>query len=191
MEIRMKKRFLAALVFLLPFYSQAQEAPYISILLGASRLNETEQFSSDTEVSFGLRLGILFGDHFSAGIYAQSFSASPNRYYHYYYGSKKFTFTNRMIDFNFYDKADEGGFWFGCLFGITQVQDDPLFRSNRSRNINQTSFGFSSGYHIMVTTNFSIAPQITYIRVDPGKLYQSFTQLSGLINFTYWARLPK
>ena len=185
----MKKTLFIALVFLLPLHSQAQDTPYISILLGYSRMDETEQFSSDTEFSFGVRIGLLFGDHFSVGIYAQSFSAAPPNRYYYYYSSKKFTFTHRMIDYNFYGKADEGGFWFGGLFGITQVQD-PSFRFNRSRNINQTSYGFSSGYHIMVTTNFSIAPQITYIRVDPGKL-QSFTHLSGLINFTYWARLPK
>ena len=184
----MKKRFLAALVFLLPFYSQAQEAFYISGLLGlSSPSSEIEQPSSSpgnkisykfgAEISYGFRLGLLFNDHLSAGIYTQRYSDSDT-------GStsslpRKGTFTNLMAEFNYYvNEADEDGFWFGGLLGITQV------KLTNAEDNNETAFGVLCGYHFMVAPNFSIAPQITYIHTDRD--WGEFAQFSGLVNLTFW-----
>ena len=166
--------------------SQTQKAFYISGLLGFSNMDE-EKFSFDTGVSFGVRIGFLFKDHFSAGIHVQRYS-SPSQVEIPSLGLLKdltFTFTNWMVEFNYYiNKIGEDGFWFGGLLGATQVKlEHPLLPSEDN---NETSFGLSCGYQFMVTPNFSIAPQITYIRIDSGEFHESLTQFSGLINFTFW-----
>ena len=84
-----------------------------------------------------------------------------------------------MAEFNYHvNEADEDGFWFGGLLGITQV------KLTNAEDNNETAFGVCGGYHFMVAPNFSITPQITYIYTDRD--WGAFTQFSGLVNLTFW-----
>ena len=199
------KRFLVALAFLLPFYSQAQVAPpseedtqaqeafYISGLLGYSHI-DLKEFSFEPEIGFGVRFGFLFSDHFSLGIYTQRYSSSASNTQldakDWTFG---FEFTNLMIEFNYYvNEFDEDGFWFGALLGATKMNPtEAKFRGTSMPFINnttyETSFGVSGGYHFTVATHFSIDPQINYIYTsDDGNVLHQF---SGLVNFTFWIHI--
>ena len=148
-----------------------------------------KEFSFNPEISYGVRLGFLFNDHFSAGIHAQRYSTPSTLEIANYiiFEDLTFTFTNFMAEFNYYlNKAGEDGFWFGGLLGVTQVKLKNPSPEIADKNSNETSFGVSGGYHFMVNSNFSISPQITFIRINRSESVPSFTQLSGLINITFW-----
>lgn len=81
------KKILIILSFLVPFAVHGQDGFYTSGLLGINSTTraatggtnyysygEGANFTFDSKISFGFRFGVLFNDHFSAGIYLQRYT---------------------------------------------------------------------------------------------------------------------
>ena len=188
--------------------SQTQNAFYISGLLGYTHLDgENFSFRKDTIRlnSSALRLGVLFNDHYSLGLHVQPNEGASAQHSGLNQRALdfRFTFLSLMAEFDYYvNKAGEDGFWFGGLVGATRVKREypaptsihpdnedfkEFFVDNKTHY--ELSVGASCGYQFMMTSHFSIAPQITYILTIPNQFRDSFSQFSGMVNFTYWVHL--
>lgn len=182
----MKKLILILSFLTLPLATQAQDAFYITGLLGLTNVDISPQVTSyDTELSYGLRAGLLFNDHVSAGLFLKNYSTSKNN----------FNITNDNVDFSllnimaevtyFFNEADENTFWISGLLGTTQLSASYTGPSNLSDDDDSgTALGASVGYHFMVAPNWSLSPQMTIIRTDVSP--STITDLSGMVNITLW-----
>ena len=172
-----KLALIIAMTTLLPFTSQAQEAIYLSGMLGMTSFDVADSsITYDTELSFGARGGVLFNEHIAAGIYIQRY-ATDN-------ASVDLSTLNLMAEVSYYfNEAEENGFWVSGLLGVTNWTAD-YTAAVPNDDDSETAFGGTAGYHFMVAPNFSISPQVTYIYTNTDT--SSFTQLSGLVNVTFW-----
>ncbi len=171
---------------------------------------EGTNFSFDSEISFGFRFGLLFNDHVSAGVHLQRYtgktfitsktvkagsntpmlSCTPpceiiNSKHDY-----NVTFNNFMAELTYYvNEVDEHGLWISGLLGVTQIKTSISNHSDYignlvDKNTGATAFGASLGYHFTVAPNFSLGPQISFIRINTNK--SNYNQFSGLLNITLW-----
>lgn len=173
------KKLIIVLTFLaVPLSSYAQDAFYVSGMLGLGKLNvNNSTIDYNTELTYGLRAGLLFNDHVSAGLYLQRYKTD------YTSGIKfEFTIDNIMAEVTYYFKeADENTFWLSGLLGKTKGK---ITSALGSPSETDTSFGFSAGYQFAVAPNWSLSPQITYIMTngDPN----NYSEFSALANLTVW-----
>ncbi len=180
----MKKLILILTVFAFPFFAQAQDAFYVSGLLGLTNVNYSDSnFDTGMELSYGVRGGLLFNDHVSAGIYIQKYNGSDSDFPVGGIDADA-ALTNIMAEVTYYFKeADENTFWISGLLGVTQ-SNIKFSNTFASQDESDTAFGFAAGYHFMVAPNFSLSPQFTYVYTDNKQ--SSFSQVSGLVNLTLW-----
>lgn len=203
--------FFISFIFLFPFNSFSQDAFYASGLLGLNRTSMKTTVENNNvntsmgwlEITFGLRLGVLFNDHFSAGVYLQRFSDSVTDINDIYGGPVRqmdldITTNNLMAEFTYhFGEVNENGFWISGLLGLTQIkskfttdQTNPFLNGilKKTKDEYETSIGLSLGYHFMISPNFSFDPQFTYIYVpmEGEGEYSRIRQYSALLNITFW-----
>lgn len=176
----MKKLILiTATLLLLPLTSFAQDAFYVSGMLGLGTVNvEGGNPDYGTELTYGVRGGLLFNDHVAAGVfiqrYADKLSSVPG-------SSFDASLTNIMAEVTYYfTPADENTFFISGLLGTTRGEVDCTGCTSSS----DTSVGFTAGYNFMVAPNFSIAPQFNYIHIMSDPNTASMT--SVMANLTLW-----
>ena len=181
----MKKLVLILTLLSMPWTAFAQDAIYLSGMLGLTSLEVSgSNIDYDTELAYGIRAGVLFNDHVSAGIFINRYDTdkaiSPLT-------QSEYTLTNIMAEVTYYfSEADENSFWVSGLLGVTKAEAEnrtvgtPAVVTDDS----ETAYGFSAGYHFMVAPNFSLSPQVTYIHTDADP--NSFSELSGMANVTFW-----
>ncbi len=179
----MKKLVLIFSILSLPLMSQAQDAFYVSGLLGLTSPNYSDSdLETDTELSYGARAGLLFNENVSAGIYLQRYAGSDPDFT---VGETDVSLTNIMAEVTYYaNMADENTFWISGLLGVTQSSTEFSSGLVADNDESDTAFGFAAGYHFMVAPNFSLSPQITYIYTDTDT--SSYSEISGLANLTIW-----
>ena len=170
----MKKLVLILAFLTLPLSSYAQDAFYLSGMLGLTSIDvDNSTLDFDTELSYGFRAGLLFNDHVSAGLFVNRYATEVS--------SVDLSALNIMAEVTYYfSEADENTFWLSGLLGTTQFKiESPL----QSTNDSETSYGFSAGYHFMVAPNFSLSPQLTYILINAE---DSAASTSAMVNLTFW-----
>ena len=175
----MKKLVLILAMTILPLSSYAQDAFYISGLLGMTQLDPSEgPLEYNTELSYGLRGGHLFNDHVSAGVFVHRVVADATNP-----GAvSEATVDNLMAEVTyFFSEADENSFFLSGLLGTTKFTNEG---NGISLSESGTSFGASAGYHFMVAPNFSLSPQVTYITSDIDGI--DVSEVTGMINLTLW-----
>ena len=174
----MKKIILVLTFLTLPLSSYAQDAFYVSGLLGLGQLDiNVNEGDFGSELNYGVRAGLLFNDHVAAGLF---YLRSDN---------EKTISTNAVnatisSDFNplmaevvyYFNEADENSFYLSGMLGIADVG---------LNSENETAVGASAGYNFMLAPNYSLAPQLTYIKTL-GENDKDATHISALINFTIW-----
>jgi hypothetical protein len=173
----MKKTLLIFAMLILPLSSYAQDAFYVSGMLGLTSVSGTDPITLDTELSIGVRAGLLFNDHVSAGIFINRYASDLT-----VAGSKvDVSLVNIMGEVTYYfNEADENGFWLSGLLGVTQTKGSATVLA---ADTTDTAFGGSIGYNFIVAPNFSIGPQFTAIKTtDDGDA----TEFSGIVNLTFW-----
>ncbi len=173
-------------LFILPYSASAQDAFYLSGLLGLSQFEVSDSSLTtspdfDAELAYGLRAGLLFNDHVSAGVFIQQTSAESRISVLGIPVNADYSLRNIMAEVSYYfNAADENTFWVSGLLGVMQVDVDSTLNSNDS----ETALGATVGYQFAVAPNFSLSPQFTIIYADSTD--GSVTQMSGLINLTAW-----
>lgn len=181
----MKKLVLIISFLSLPYSAFAQEAFYVGGLLGLTSIDATfddgTKETYDSELSYGLRAGVLFNDHLAAGLFLHQYghdtTSSPANV------ELEYEFRNIMAELTyFFSEADENSFWVSGLLGVTQSSLETSIPSSNEES--DTSYGASIGYNFMVAPNFSISPQFTYIYTDSNLV--NYNQFSGLVNLTFW-----
>lgn len=171
----MKKLIILLSFLTLPLTSYAQDAFYISGLLGLGQVDvNVNNVDFGTELNIGLRAGLLFNDHVSAGVF---FLRSDNE--------TSVLNTTVATDFNplmaevtyYFNPADENGLTISGLLGVATV-------GTTSSN-SETAVGAAIGYHFMLAPNYSLAPQLTYVKTL-GERDKDAQLISALVNFTIW-----
>lgn len=182
----MKKIILILSFLALPLSSYAQDAIYLSGMLGLTSIDvDGSSLDYDNELSYGLRAGVLFNDHVSAGLFINRYGTDTSSAI----TTQDFSLTNIMGEVTYYAApADENSFWVSGLLGITQSKVDTTITfpatASTSQSEADTAYGFSAGYHFMVAPNFSLSPQVTYIITDADA--GNFSELSWIVNLTFW-----
>lgn len=176
----MKKLALIIAFLTLPLAAQAQEAFYLSGLLGLTDLQPSSGSAEyDYELTYGLRGGLLFNEHMSAGIFLQQLSTDQTNAVGY---SAETSAVNVLAEFTYYfTPADEDTFWVSGLLGTTFVETE--FNDGTKVTDDGTTLGVAAGYHFMVAPNFSISPQVTYLHVGTNP---ELAEISGMVNLTLW-----
>ncbi|MCB0378327.1 MAG: porin family protein [Bdellovibrionales bacterium] len=178
----MKKLILFTAFALLPYGAYAQDAIYLSGMLGLGQVDvDGSSVDFDTELTFGGRAGLLFNDHVSAGIFVMNFSTDKT-----YLGSRyEMSALPIMGEVTYFvNEADENTFWVSGLLGVTGTE---LKTGAGTIDDSETSVGFSVGYHFMVAPNFSLSPQFTYIKVMGDSATASDASLmAAFANVTFW-----
>lgn len=178
----MKKLVLIISFLTLPLAGQAQEAFYVSGMLGMTMVDTSDGLDLETELSYGARAGLLFNDHISAGLYLHRYSGEDTTTN--IGNPTEVDFTNVMAELTYYfSEADENSFWISGLLGITNI-DTNCTGNGCTQGSGQTSYGVAAGYHFMVAPNWSISPQITSIVFDADP--NDISEISGMVNVTLW-----
>lgn len=174
----MKKLVLIITLIAMPLMSQAQDAVYLSGMLGLNQLSVSGSNNDfDWELSYGGRAGLLFNDHFSAGIYLQRLNTEASNVTN----GPEYTMDNVMAEVTYYfNEVDENTFWVSGLLGMTFVETSSAGLSFKD---DATAYGAAAGYSFAVSPNFTISPQVTYIQ---SSFPNTSSQLSGLVNLTFW-----
>ena len=170
------KRLLILIVFTLsPLTLFAQDAIYISGLLGLGKtsVNQTG-VDFNTELNIGLRAGVLFNDNVSAGI----FFLRSNNETSINTNTVSSDFNPMMAEVTYYfNVADEDSFYISGLLGVAKL--------GTVESKNETAVGASAGYHFMVAPNFSLGPQVLFVKTL-GELDKDASLVSALFNITVW-----
>ncbi len=174
----MKKLVVIFTLIAMPFTSNAQDAIYLSGLLGLQQVDIANSNTTyDSELSYGARAGLLFNDHVSAGIYLQRVNIDSTVGIF----TTESTLDNVMAEITYYfAEADENSFWVSGLLGMTFAKEE--FGTQRASD-DATAYGLAAGYHFMVAPNFSLSPQVTYIH---SGFTNDVSEISGLVNLTFW-----
>jgi hypothetical protein len=178
----MKKLAWILMIMTLPALAQAQDAIYLSGMLGLTRVgSDNANLETDPELSYGARAGLLFNDHIAAGLFLHrtTYDVSGSNFLGPF--TTEPTFDNVMAEVTYYfAEADENSFWISGLLGMTFNE---IVSNGFSRSEDATSYGLSAGYHFMVAPNWSISPQFTYIQ---SNFDDSVNEISALANLTVW-----
>ena len=177
------KKWILFFSFLFTINVQAQDAFYVSGMLGLTNVDSGDSsVEYNTELSYGVRGGLLFNDHVSAGVYVNRYGGTGS--VNGINSDLDVTLTNLMAEVTyFFTPADENSFWVSGLLGTTRAElDCPTGFS--CENSSDTSYGVSAGYQFAVAPNFTIGPQFTYIRVDSDG--DGVNMISGSANLTFW-----
>lgn len=174
----MKKLITILVLVMLPFFAQAQEAIYVSGLLGLTTVDTDADIKLSTELSYGLRAGVLFNDNIAVGLYINRYSSSGNIPS---FGSSNLEYMNMMAEGVYhFQEADENGLWVSALLGLTDVTQSCPTGAICTTAASETSYGGSVGYHFMLAPNYSLSPQFTMILIDG-------TIMSTVMgNFSFW-----
>ncbi len=173
----MKKLVLVITFLAMPFTTYAQDAIYLSGMLGLTQVDVDSNLDYDAELSYGARAGLLFNDHVSAGLFLHRSAVEPSNP-----GlNSETTIDNVMAEVTYYfAEADENSFWISGLLGLSYAETKV---AGDSVSDDATALGVSGGYHFMVAPNFSISPQVTFIR---SSFDTTASELSGMVNLTFW-----
>ena len=178
----MKKLILILSLSLMSVSAFAQDAFYASGMLGLTNVDsDSNNIELKTELSYGVRAGLLFNDHVAAGVYINRYSGGDSNAFN---GLVDYDIdlTNIMAEVTyFFTPADENSFFVSGLLGVTQSNPDCSGATCDGES--DTSYGATVGYNFMLAPNFSLAPQLTYVHVDAEEAY-SMTTASA--NFTVW-----
>ncbi len=179
----MKKLTLIIGLCLSSLSASAQDAFYVSGMLGLTGVESTPIFEFDNELSYGVRAGVLFNDHVSVGLYINRYGTTST-IQPFPTLSADVSLTNIMGEVTYYfNPADENGFWLSGLLGTTQ--SNLSCPSNVSCvNESDTSFGLTAGYQFAVAPNFTLGPQFSYVVIDGDS--QNTGTYSGMFNLTFW-----
>ncbi len=174
----MKKLVLILTFLALPLTSYAQDAFYLSGMLGLTQMDISGSNAEfDSELSYGARAGLLFNDHFAAGIYIHRVTTEANNITN----GPEYVLDNVMAEATYYfNEADENSFWVSGLLGMTFAETKT---AGLSISDDATAYGASAGYSFAVSPNFTISPQVTYIS---SNFTNSVSELSGMVNLTFW-----
>ena len=166
---------------LLPLTSYAQEAVYVSGLLGLGQISTDSNDSFGTDLIYGARGGILFNDNLALGVFItrQSSSTVTNRV------DVESEVTPLMAEVTYHlNEAEENGFVFSGMLGTAMISTTTGSTTNDETF---TGLGASAGYSFAVSPNFSLSPQLTYIRfLGDGIGNGEGTNLSAMANLTIW-----
>ena len=100
----MKKLVLILAFLALPLSSYAQDAFYVSGMLGLTSIDvDNSTLDFDTELAYGFRAGLLFNDHVSAGLFVNRYATEVS--------SVDLSALNIMAEVTYYfSEADENTF---------------------------------------------------------------------------------
>lgn len=178
-QMRVPKFLLLIFVsFLMGPNAYAQQAFYASGLLGASY--RFDDALSDIGFSYGARVGVLFNENISVGLYWQRFDTDIGKFAHgaTLVGDPNYTLEDIMVEVTYYaHEADENTFWVSGLLGIKRSMSS--YGSD-----SRLSYGFSLGYQFLLAPNFTLSPQLTMTYADFD--LELVLQTSALANLTFW-----
>lgn len=176
----MKKYILVALlIFQFPLASQALDF-YTSGMLGVGTIDSKglsgDQY--DNSLTYGLRAGILIDEKFSAGLFFKELNTKDG-------AGPSTTVSHLMLEATYYfSGARENTFFISGLIGGTQIHESSTSFSQSSNEVG-LSYGATAGYQFMVTDNFSLSPQVTYIYTqEAGRT--DYSDLSAILNLQFW-----
>lgn len=162
-----------ALLFMTAEQSQAQTF-YLGAHLGASTASGPGE-TKDPQISYGSRLGWLFYEHISLGVFTYFMQSNQT--------AESIGYVPLLAEITYYpyeSPLEESALFVSAYFGTTKI----VYDQGRDQGTNnQTTFGLGAGYCFFMEPRYSLGPEAQYLFIFDN---ESYALWSVLLRFKVW-----